>query len=585
MSGLSLAREQKGDVVAALALACLLCLVWAFRDGHNLAALRLPDTDDAVRLQQIRDWLGGQAFADLSQHRLGGGLAMHWSRLPDLVPAAIIVLLRPLIGGHAAQVVAVIAWPALLLFAALALVATIARTLGGGAIARTALVVAAIAYPATTLFLPGRIDHHGLQCVLLLVVLRTSVTPPTIGRGLHAGFAATASLVVGLETAPLIAAAGVAMAIDWLRARSGAEDRLMGFGIALGSGLLAASIVFRTWQWTYPACDGFTATAWRGAQIGAFAPILLALAARDVVRPASRIGLAAIVCGLIGWGVLHGSALCLAPYGAVDPLLAKLWLVRVGEAQPLLSAPLDVAIGYAGVMVAGIAAGAWQWRRTRDARWGVLLIVQIACAALTLAQLRGAYAGALLAAPALAAAIAAARAKGSAWMAAAWLGSAGMLYPIAAQAVVPAPARGARATPVAVDAARPGCTSPEALAALHRLGAGTLLAPLDLGAYALAGSRLAVVGAPYHRNNAGNNAVYRFFLDGDARGIAGQWHVTHVAICADSFDELGRLPAAALATRLREGNAPGWLRPLPDTGTQMRLFAVQAGLSRRTGAR
>ncbi|HWU96364.1 MAG TPA: hypothetical protein VN029_12260, partial [Sphingomonas sp.] len=66
----------------------VLSLAWTLRDWHDLAALRLPDTDDVVRLQQIRDWLAGQHFADLAQHRLGAapGLEMHWSRLADLVP-------------------------------------------------------------------------------------------------------------------------------------------------------------------------------------------------------------------------------------------------------------------------------------------------------------------------------------------------------------------------------------------------------------------------------------------------------------------------------------------------------------------
>ena len=55
----------------AVALAALFTLAWIWRDWANLSILRLPDTDDAMRLQQIRDWLGGQGWSDLSQHRLG----------------------------------------------------------------------------------------------------------------------------------------------------------------------------------------------------------------------------------------------------------------------------------------------------------------------------------------------------------------------------------------------------------------------------------------------------------------------------------------------------------------------------------
>jgi len=131
-------------VALAAVIALLLCVVWTMRDWAALSALHLPDTDDVVRLQQIRDWLGGQAFGDLAQHRLGpGGLEMHWSRLPDLVPAAIIALLTPLTGPQGAELTAVIVWPALLFAAALALIGSIARALGTSG--PTAIVVAALA--------------------------------------------------------------------------------------------------------------------------------------------------------------------------------------------------------------------------------------------------------------------------------------------------------------------------------------------------------------------------------------------------------------------------------------------------------
>jgi MFS family permease len=571
-------RLVYGDALVAILLACLLAVAWTFRDWHQLSALRLPDTDDVMRLQQIRDWLAGQRFNDLAQHRLGEalGLAMHWSRLPDLVPGAIIALLTPWLGAHQAEIVAVVTWPTALFAAALFLVARIARAIGGPGVARTAIVVAAIAYPVTTIFLPGRIDHHGLQIVLLLLVVRTLISPPTLGHGLTAGLAAAASLVIGMETAPLLAAAGLAMAGEWLFARHAADDRMMGFGIALGAGLLGASIVFKTTQWGYPGCDGFTATAWRGAVIAAFAPMLMALAARDFTKPAMRAMLAVLVAGVIGAGVIAVAPQCLQPYAMVDPMLARLWLGKVGEAQPLFTAPIGVAIGYAGVMVAGIAATVWRLHATRDTRWIALLIVQLAALGLTCFQLRGAYAGAILAAPALAAVIAAARTRGTPWLAGAWLASAGMLYPLAADALTP------RQTARVSSPAAGSCTSPEALATLAKLPPGRLLAPLDLGAYALAASRLDVVGAPYHRNNAGNLAVYRFFLGTpeDAAAIVHKWRVGYVALCPDSFTELGDDAAGGLqlVNQLRAGRHPAWLHPIAVAPAGLALYRVEPGL-------
>ena len=574
MDSLDYRRTLWGDLLCAVALAVLLCAGWAWRDWAALSALRLPDTDDMMRLQQIRDWIGGQGFADLSQHRLGvaPGLAMHWSRLADLVPGGMIAVLTPLVGVHSAELAAVIVWPAALFAAALALTARIARKLGGDALARTAAVVAAVAFPATTIFLPGRIDHHGLQIVLLLVVMRTLVARPAMSAGLIAGLAAAGSVVIGLETAPLLAAAGVVMAVEWLFAKPGADDRMMGFGIALGAGLLAASIVFRTAAWGYPGCDGFTATAWRAAVTAAFAPMGMALAARDIARPVTRAVLGAIVAGLIGAGVVMVAPECLAPYGMVDPLLARLWLGKVGEAQALFAAPLPTAIGYTGVMLAGIAASAWQLWQTRDPRWAALLAMQVAALLLTCAQLRGAYAGAMLAAPGLAAVIAAARARGSVWLAGAWVASAGMLYPIAAQALVPV---AHEAGPVGPQGS---CTDPAALADLAGLPPGRLLAPLDLGAYAIGATRLPVVGAPYHRNNAGNLAVYRFYLGAPAQAadIARTWQVRYVALCPDSF--VGMAAPGATAAVLRDGHTPRWLRRIATHDAGLALYAVEPRL-------
>ena len=42
-------------------------------------------TDDAMRLVQVRDWIGGQGWFDLFQHRLDPpGASMHWSRVVDV---------------------------------------------------------------------------------------------------------------------------------------------------------------------------------------------------------------------------------------------------------------------------------------------------------------------------------------------------------------------------------------------------------------------------------------------------------------------------------------------------------------------
>jgi len=564
-------RESRGDVALACLLAVVLAVAWSWRAWGDLSALQLPDTDDVMRLQQVRDWLAGQPFADLRQHRLGVGLAMHWSRLADLVPAALIEMLRPVFGRHGAEVAMVIIWPTLLFAAALALVASIARALGGGTLARTALVVAAIAYPATTVFVPGRIDHHGLQVVLALAIVRALLGRSSVASGGIVALCSVASLVIGLETTPFLIVAGVILLLEWTR---GEDVRMRGYAVALPLMLVAARGVFATWQWEYPGCDGFTDLAWRAAMIGAAVPVALTLSTGRVRTPRARWLLAGLAGGIACVGLTRSARQCLSPYGDIDPLLARLWLAHVGEAQPLFAASATVAIGYAGVMVAGIAAATVMWAGTHKRGWALLLGFQLAALLLTCAQLRGAYLGAILAAPALAAIIAAARSRGTLWLAGAWLASAGMLYPLAADAVTAAPSRKGHAR-----TATAGCTTPAAFAALAKLPRGRVLSPVDLGAYLLAETPHDVVAAPYHRNNAGNSAAYRFFLGTPpwAQKIAGAWKVDYVVLCPDSFDELGAAVTgdkSRMIAMLRSGHPPVWLRRVAIGRSEPMVFAL-----------
>lgn len=558
-------RTQWRDLALAILLACVLSAVWAMRDWAALSALHLPDTDDVMRLQQIRDWLGGQAFADLAQHRLGpGGLEMHWSRLPDLVPAAIIGLLTPLTGAHGAELAAVIAWPALLFVAALVLTGSIARALGTSA--PTAIVVAALAYPASALFLPGRIDHHGLQLVLLLVLALALLGRATLARGMAAGLASAASLVIGMETAPLLVAGGAVLAVRWIAEGAGERARLTGYGAALAAALAAAALLLRTSGWSYPACDGFAAPLWRAVQIGALAPLALALVAPWLSDIRARLIAAGLFGAVAVTAALAVSPPCLRPYGGVDPVLARIWLANVAEAQPLLAAPLAHAIGYAGLLVAGLVATAWMWRRSGRGEWLIVGLFQLASLLIVFAQLRGAYAGAMLAAPALAGLIAAARGRGTLALAAAWIVSAGLLYPIAGAALSQGEADGTAA----------GCDARAVLAVLERQPRGTVAAPIDLGAYALAATPHVVLAAPYHRNGAGNRALYRLAVAAPAaaqRRAAGLG-VTYLVDCPGAYGELGPPRPGSLLAALRAGKPPAWLRPLPGGNDGAQVYAV-----------
>ena len=105
--------------LTAVVLAVLLIVSWTLKDWAALRLMRLPDNDDMMRLAEVRDWLGGQGFNDLLQHRLGPpeGASMHWSRIADAIPALIILLFAPVLGQQGAETAMLLLYPGLLLVA------------------------------------------------------------------------------------------------------------------------------------------------------------------------------------------------------------------------------------------------------------------------------------------------------------------------------------------------------------------------------------------------------------------------------------------------------------------------------------
>ena len=127
-------------------------------------------TDDAMRLVEVRDLIAGQGWFDLVQHRLDPpGASMHWSRVIDAPLAALILILKPLLGIHGAEAVTLFLWPTLWLAAILLLAPAIAgRMCGDGdrqAARLAAVILATLSVPALIHFRAGAIDHHNVQIV------------------------------------------------------------------------------------------------------------------------------------------------------------------------------------------------------------------------------------------------------------------------------------------------------------------------------------------------------------------------------------------------------------------------------------
>jgi hypothetical protein len=481
----------------------LLCLVltfgWLWADWSDLAARRLPDPDDVMRLVQIRDWLHGQGWRDLTQHRLGpAGVPMHWSRLGDLGPAALILALQPVLGTANAEFAAVVLWPALLFLCFLLLCARIAARLGDPADAPIALIVAALAWPAIWLFMPGRIDHHGLQIVLLLVAVDALLRAASWRSGAALGVAIAASLTLGLEAAPQLAVALAGLVWLWMRDPAGERVRVAGAGGALLAGTALAALAHPA-IWPSALCDAFTPPVAGGMAVAGAALFLTAAIPHRLGVPQRLAAFGAI--GLVALLALAWLApACFAgPYAGLPPEMRSLWLDRVEEAQGAFQAPAATAIGYLGAATAGFLAATW-FARSERGRWPLLAALIASALLVAFVQLRAAHIAAALAPPALAHLVARARAAGALRRIGGWLVSLGLVYQLAGHAV-------ARETPAQAGPA--GCDFDPALAAVRFLPPGFVLAPIDLGPRILAETHHRVLAAPYHRNAAGNLPALR----------------------------------------------------------------------------
>src|SRR6476661_5519963 len=195
----------------------IVLLVWLVFCGWFIAArwneirwFGLGDTDDNMRIMQVRAWLHGQGWYDLRQYRLNPpyGSNIHWSRLVDLPIAGLILGLRPFLGGPAAERWAVAIAPMLPYLLLLFSIALTARRLIHPLAYPVALLAVFFAASTNGMFTPERIDHHGWQLALLALGIAGIADPDRTRGGLTLGISTALSLVIGLEMIIYLALGG-----------------------------------------------------------------------------------------------------------------------------------------------------------------------------------------------------------------------------------------------------------------------------------------------------------------------------------------------------------------------------------------
>lgn len=579
-------RVQRGAhlkiLIPLLFLAASVTLAWPAINGGVFDAL---STDDAMRLVQVGDLIGGQGWFDMFQYRMDppGGTSMHWSRLIDAPLAGLILLLKPL-GMHDAQALTLYFWPTLLFAVALAVIAAIARQMSNStAPVIAAVVLAVLSVPALVHFRAGAIDHHNAQIVLLLaLVLMTTQIEQSAVKAALGGLMASLSLAIGIEMLPAIAAIGLAVfgLFVWRGAPVARQVGAFGAGLAASSLLLAPALLPLS-SLTAPVCDAFGGPVLLLTVGGGISLMLMVRIDRyQSTRRMRAVSGATLAIVLAGSFLALFSGCIASPFGHLDPIVKSLWVNNIGEAisfaRMLQLFPERVASYYVFPSVTmGLAAMALIRSHPAERfRWIVASGTLAALIGFGFLQIRGLAAASMVAAPVFAASLGILWPRFASGPRLLLVSIVASPFSLAVAGLSAKPMIDAIFEPEAIGDLSP-CRSLSDVASLKRLPKGRVMAPLDLGPAILAETGHDVFAGPYHRNNDGNTAFLRLMLAPlpTAQQILSDRRVDYVVTCSAAPDRnIIKLAPEGLEARLSRGQTPEFLEPI-DLGPTAKISA------------
>lgn len=558
-------------------------MAWNARVG--VAQRLFPDPDDAMRLVQVRDWLNGQNWFDVTQYRLNApaGGPMHWSRLVDVPIAAVILLARPFFGPEGAESAALIVVPLLTLGIAMFLVYRIASKLMDGPAALLAVIATPASLGAMKQMRVMRIDHHGWQIVLGLLAILALMDKRPRRAGLVAGAAMALWLNISIEGLPFAAAVGSWVALEWFLDPA-AGERLKAYlaGLAVASvALFGLTHAPSTWlDHPHDAVNDAHLAALCAAWLCCLALVRPTIANRwtraAALALAGAITLAAAF--LVDLHFLSG------PFSALDPIVRNYWYNGVEEGRPVWElAPIDAAAGLAQPVVGLVGALLAIWKAPVGQRreWIIFAYLLGAMALSGVFVIREATYASVVSLP------------GTAFLCEFALQRARKLtlLPIrvvatTASVFIMAPAYAAPALVIPSDphlpkeiASADDCVRYSELRKLDALPVTNLGAPLDITAAILANTHQRAIAGGYHRMPDAIRDVIRLFMmpPEEGRQILARRHSEYLVFCPHTPESIwwSRHGPNGLAAMLNAGKTPDWLEPVDLHLRALRVWRVR----------
>lgn len=569
--------------------ALLVLLVWLLTCARLLhsywdsTAMVFPDTDDAMRLAQWRDFIDGRGWFDLHQPRLSPpqGYESHWSRLIDAGLAGLYFFFRLFINSRfftddpLAEALMRAIWPLLWIVSAMTGVVAIAWRLVGVPAAIVALLLMLAGGDAYRPFLPGTIDHHNVQIALTMLVAAATIWSDRVSWSASvAGFLTALSLAIGLEALPYLAVCGAAVALRFVVSDAGAQSARR-YSLSFMAGLVMVFVVtVAPGQWLSVQCDALAINLLAAILPAAALLVVATLVGQSkALRRLIWVALAVFVAAAAGLSIEPRCVL--GPYALVDPRIWPIWLSWVFENQSLAkilaSNPFRVipALAFpAGCLVAMVLLLHDERRRN----FATLTV----CAAFLMAWLTVGIAiraipyAIWFGFPVMAAAIAILLPieRGSVvWRP---FVTALLLSPfvLGSAATLAAPAATLARINSGGEPSR-ACRSFANVRELSALPPGLIVTDVFHGAHILALTPHSVLAAPYHRLSEGTVLAHRILAGSpdEARDVVRQAGVTYIALCGprppDGLSEEQR--KQGLWAYLEAGAVPDWLDPIATT--------------------
>lgn len=567
----------------------IISAIYLSRYGPQMHFMSLGDTDDNMRYLQVRDWLNGQSWSDLRQHRMNPptGANIHWSRLVDLPIAGLMITLKPLFGAVRGEQLALGIAPLLPLLPLMLALAFITRRLSDGGIGwAIAALLPLGAEMGLSMYMPMRVDHHGWQLALTVMMLAGIVDRNWTRGGIVAGVSSALSVTIGMEMMVYLAAAGAIIVLRWIF-KDGAARRMVPYAISLAGTTALSFAIFASEANRLPVCDALS-PVWATLLVLAGA-LMLTLALLPLPRwplrlAAAMVGGAALL--FFAWSLWPQ---CLTGAYQIAPELQSKWLVYIREAKPITQQARNVWLPLVALPVVGgigALAACWLLRRDRDMSWaaGTVAIMILFSGALLFWQIRAGPAAQLLAIPTVAWAAGAVlnllvKRRGlqrlGALAALLLLAIAFCAYPLYPK-VAPLLANAKEKAKAAADKAKPNtkrkasatalCRTQPALQVLDHLPPAVIFTMVDLGPRILSMTHHSVIAGPYHRNGKDILDIHHA-MDGPPEGfrpIAAAHGARYLLICpgfAEGTIYQQRSPQGFYAQMVR-GKVPAWLEPV-----------------------